>query len=42
MTKANQEDLLSFQINIKKRHLAFPKHDALIIIHSDPCFHSIG
>ena len=32
MTEENQEDILSFQINILKIQLAVPKHNELVII----------
>jgi len=39
MTKENQKDFLSSQINILKMHLGV--HDVLVIILKQ-CFHSIG
>jgi len=38
MTKENQKDFLSSQINILKMHLGV--HD--VLKKSDQCFHSIG
>ena len=44
MTEENQKDLLFFQINILKMHLAVPKHNVLVIIHkiSDQCLYPIN